>query len=159
MKTLILALIIGGFELLPVRAEAQTMRWTAFENLNDSLRKERRPLLIFIHTDWCKYCKMMEVKTFTDSTLVQTLNQHFYCLDLNAEQNKTLPFLNRKYRFKPSGVGTGVHELAEVLGKEKNQLTYPTTVIFNQNLQLQARIVGVRQAKELQQLAVNWQTR
>ena len=146
---LILLLIMGGFGLLQ-RAEAPTLRWTSFENLNDSLRKERRPLLVFIHTDWCKYCKMMEVKTFTDSSLVQTLNQHFYCLDLNAEQTKTLPFLNRQYRFKPSGVGTGLHELAEILGTEKGRLTYPTTVFFNQNLQLQARVLGVLSPQQIQ---------
>ena len=146
MKTLILALTFSTFGLLPMQAKAQTLRWTAFENLSDSLRKERRPLLVFIHTDWCKYCKMMEVRTFSDSALVQTLNQHFYCLDLDAEQNKTLVFLNRKYRFKPSGVGTGVHELAEVLGKEKGKLTYPTTVVFDQNLQLRARNVGFLEA-------------
>ena len=147
-RLLIFWLIVSSFGLLPV-AKAQNLRWTSFENLNDSLRKERRPLLVFIHTDWCKYCKMMEVKTFADSALARTLNQHFYCLDLDAEQTKTLLFLNRKYRFKPSGVGTGLHELAEILGTEKGRLTYPTTVVFNQNLQLQARKTGVLEADYL----------
>lgn len=132
--------------------EAQTLQWTSFEHLTDSLRKERRPLLVFIHTDWCKYCKMMEVKTFTDPIVISTLNRNFYCLDLNAEEARTLTFLNKKYKFKPSGVNTGIQELAEILGTENGKLSYPTTVFFDQNLQVQHRIVGVLEAKQLREL-------
>ncbi|MEZ4900769.1 MAG: thioredoxin family protein [Spirosomataceae bacterium] len=151
-KTLYIFLI-GVFVLQPCFVEAQTtLRWTSFENLNDSLRKERRPLMVFIHTDWCKYCKMMEVKTFADTVIAKKLNQKFYCLDLNAEDKQTLLFLNKKYKFKPSGVATGVHELAELLGSEKGKLTYPTTVFFDQNLQLNARVVGVIDSQKLQSI-------
>lgn len=152
MKKGILILFMAWFGLTVVQVEAQTLQWTSFEHLNDSLRKERRPLLIFIHTDWCKYCKMMEVKTFTNPELVKLLNKHFYCLDLNAEQAKTIPFLNRTYKFKPSGVNTRIHELAELLGSEKGRLTYPTTVFFDENLQLQSRVVGALEAKQILQL-------
>ncbi|AEI48084.1 thioredoxin family protein [Runella slithyformis] len=152
MKKLGLIVCLAWFGLTAVRAEAQTVQWTSFEHLNDSLRKERRPLLIFIHTDWCKYCKMMELKTFTEPGLAQKLNQQFYCLSLNAEEAKTILFLNRTYTFKPTGVNTGIHELAELLGREKGRLTYPTTVFFDQNLQLLSRVVGALDAARLQQL-------
>lgn len=152
MKTIGLIVFFGWFGLTAVRLEAQTVQWTSFEDLNDSLRKERRPLLIFIHTDWCKYCKMMELKTFTAPELAKKLNQQFYCLSLNAEQAKTIPFLNKKYTFKPTGVNTGVHELAELLGTEKGRLTYPTTVFFDQNLQLLSRVVGALDAGRLHRL-------
>ena len=152
MKRAIFILFCAWFGLYSVGVEAQTLQWTSFENLNDSLRKERRPLLIFIHTDWCKYCKMMEVKTFTNPELVKILNREFYCLDLNAEEARTIPFLNRKYKFKATGVNTGVHELAELLGTEKGRLTYPTTVFFDQNLQLLSRVAGALDAKQLQQI-------
>lgn len=156
MRKAVAILVFCWFGLHNLKVEAQTLQWTSFEHLNDSLRKQRRPLMIFIHTDWCKYCKMMEVKTFTDPVIVNTLNKNFYCLDLNAEDIRTLTFLNRKYKFKPSGVNTGVQELAEMLGTEKGRLSYPTTVFFDQNLQVQHRIVGVLEAKKLQQLlAVN----
>ncbi|MFN3378767.1 MAG: thioredoxin family protein [Runella zeae] len=133
-------------------AKAQAVQWTSFEHLSDSLRKERKPLLVFIHTDWCKYCKVMETKTFKEPLLADALNKDFYCLSLNAEETKSLVFLNRKYKFKPTGVNTGIHELAEVLGTEQGKLTFPTMVLFDQNLQLQGRIVGVMAAKQLQQL-------
>jgi thioredoxin-related protein len=148
----IVILIFSWFGLYPLEVEAQTIQWTSFDNLTDSLRKQRRPLLIFIHTDWCKYCKMMEMKTFTDPLVVSTLNRDYYCLDLNAEEARTLTFLNKKYKFKPSGVNIGVQELAEILGTENGKLSYPTTVFFDQNLQIQNRMVGVLDAKQLQRL-------
>ena len=152
MKKGFILLIFCWFGLQSLEIEAQTLQWTSFDNLTDSLRKERRPLLVFIHTDWCKYCKMMEMKTFTDPVIVSTLNRHFYCLDLNAEEARSLTFLNKKYKFKPSGVNTGVQELAEILGTENGKLSYPTTVFFDQNLQVQHRIVGVLEAKKLSQM-------
>ncbi len=144
--------MFSWFGLHSFNVEAQTLQWTSFEHLTDSLRKERRPLLVFIHTDWCKYCKMMEVKTFTDPIVVSMLNKNFYCLDLNAEEARTLTFLNKKYKFKPSGVNTGVQELAEILGTENGKLSYPTTVFFDQNFQIQSRMVGFLEAKQLRQL-------
>ncbi|MFN8348443.1 MAG: thioredoxin family protein [Spirosomataceae bacterium] len=152
MRKLVAILIFSWVGLCRSEVKAQTLRWTSFEHLTDSLRKERRPLLIFIHTDWCKYCKMMEMKTFSDPAVVQALNNRFYCLDLDAEEARTLPFLNKSYRFKPSGVNTGIQELAEVLGAENGKLSYPTTVFFDQNLQLQSRRVGVLEAKQLRQV-------
>lgn len=147
-KRLTIALIVL-FGLLGVRTQAQTNLWTSFEDLTDSLRKERRPVLVFIHTDWCTYCKMMELRTFSDATVASKLQEKFYCVRLNAEETQPITFLQRTYKFKPTGVKTGVHELAQVLGTEKGKLSYPTTVFFDQNLQLQARMVGALEAKRL----------
>jgi len=35
-------------------------------NKVDSLQKvEQRPMIVFIHTNWCKYCQMMAKSSFT----------------------------------------------------------------------------------------------
>ena len=149
MKKRIWIALFGLFGLLAVESQAQTNLWTSFEDLTDSLRKERRPVLVFIHTDWCTYCKMMELRTFLDATVASKLQEKFYCVRLNAEETQSITFLQRTYKFKPTGVKTGVHELAQVLGTEKGKLSYPTTVFFDQNLQLQARMVGALEAKRL----------
>lgn len=150
MKKRVWIALFGLFGLLAVEAQAQTNLWTSFEDLTDSLRKERRPVLVFIHTDWCTYCKMMDLRTFSDATVASKLQGKFYCVRLNAEETQPLTFLQRTYKFKPTGVKTGVHELAQVLGTEKGKLSYPTTVFFDQNLQLQARVVGALEAKRLE---------
>ena len=150
MKKYFWIALFGLFWLLAVESQAQTLRWTSFEHLTDSLRKERRPMLVFIHTDWCTYCKMMEVRTFANPQVVTKLQESFYCVRLNAEESQPITFLQRTYKFKATGVKTGVHELAEVLGTENGKLRYPTTVFFDQYLQLQGRMVGAIDVKQLE---------
>ena len=130
------------FIFISLQTEAQTLRWTSFENLKDSLRQKTKPLMIFIYTDWCKFCKMQENITFNDLQLIELLNQKFYCLSLNAEENKEIIFLNKSYKFKSTGANTGVHALAELLGKANGIVSYPTTVFLNDRLQISHRMIG-----------------
>lgn len=118
------------------------VNWISFEHLADSIRKQPKPVLIFIHTDWCKYCAMQENNTFTNIALVTKLNTDFYALKLNAEEKKEIVFLNRIYRYQPSGNGTGYHQLAELLGTENGKLIFPTIVFLSNSLALISRIQG-----------------
>ena len=124
--------------LLVAKVKSQAMVWTAFENLNDSLRKERRPLLIFVYTDWCKFCKMQEQTTFSDTTVINRLRSKFYCLKLNAENKSEIIFLNRTYSPKSSGY----HELTEYFCLVKGQITFPSTLFFNKELSLKENVPG-----------------
>lgn len=108
-------------------SKAQTISWTDFESLGDSLRQTPKPLLIFVKAKWCKYCKMQENSTFKDKKLQKVLNENFYCLKLDAESTKTIKFLNRTYQSSQ----TAYHQLAEYLAKSKGEVTLPTTLIFD----------------------------
>jgi thioredoxin-related protein len=128
---------------------AQNLRWTSFANLNDSLRAKRKPLLVFIHADWCNYCKMQEQNTFRDSVLTSALQGDFYCLRLNAEERSELRFLNRTYRYRSHGAGVGRHELAEYLALEQGALSLPATVLLDRDLRVFSRLRGFQSAGDL----------
>ena len=130
-----LALVVLSLGL-PVFAQ---IKWTEFEHLNDSLRQEAKPILVFIHAEWCAYCKLQENETFTRPAVVQKLNQEYYCLKLDAEGQEDITFLGRPYRFVSTGYRTGQHELAQLLGAIDEQLTLPTTLVLSEGLQLQWR--------------------
>lgn len=134
---------------LSVSAQSQTLAWTPFTELNEKLRENPKPILVFIHTDWCKYCLMQEKNTFTDPEIVDYLNEQYYCLKLNGETKESLRFLNRNYSYISTGAGTGQHQLAELLGKKEGVLTYPTTVILSNSFQLQARESGFLDKNQL----------
>ncbi|MEM7571651.1 MAG: thioredoxin family protein [Bacteroidota bacterium] len=126
--------------LLSVAATASAqLNWTSFEHLNDSLRQEARPLLIFIHADWCAYCKRQESEVFAGPAVVQKLNTDYYCLKLDAEGREALRFMGRSYQFISTGYETGQHELAQFLGSEDGQLSLPTTLVLDKSLQLKWR--------------------
>ena len=129
-----LFIIVVGF----LSAQNQ-INWTSFDDINDSLRKEAKPVLVFIHTDWCKYCKMQENTTFKDVEVVQELNNFYYCIRLDAEVSDSIFFLGRVY----DNSLNSYHELANFLGKINGKLSFPTTVVLDASLQLTERIIGL----------------
>jgi thioredoxin-related protein len=141
---ILLGLLVGGM------LGAQSLHWTSFADLNDSLRARRKPLLIFIHADWCKFCKMQEQNTFGDSALVAALQRDFYCLRLNAEEQNEIRFLNRAYRYRSHGAGVGRHELAEFLAMDEGEMSLPTTVLLDWELRVHERMKGFLSAKDIE---------
>lgn len=127
---------------LPNSLLSQELNWTSFEELVELQRKEARPLMVFIHADWCKFCLMQENNTFSDKEIAEYLNEHYYVLKLNGESKEAIRFLGREYSYTSSGVGTGQHQLAELLGKINGTLSYPTTVILSPEFQLKGRENG-----------------
>lgn len=133
-KTLVLlVLLCSGLQL-----HAQTVQWTAFADLPDSLRRAPKPVLLFIHTDWCKYCALQDHNTFQNKQVSEKINGNFYALRLNAESRDALTFLNRSYE----GAQDGYHELAEMLAKKDGQVIFPTTILLSEKLQLRERWSG-----------------
>lgn len=118
-------------------SKAQDINWVTFDELPNLSQQDAKPIMVFIHTDWCRYCLMQEQKTFKDSIVVADLNENYYCVKLNAETDSTISFLNRDY----SANGYN-HTLSWVLGAQDNQLSFPTTVILSPQYKLTNRWVG-----------------
>ncbi len=116
--------------LISIVANAQLER-TSFEALEEKMQEEPRPVLVFIHTNWCKFCKMMEKRTFQDEEVVDLLNENFYFVALDAEQEKDIPFRGKTFEYVPNGPNTGLHELAWQLGEINGQIGYPTLTMLN----------------------------
>ncbi|MEJ6982454.1 thioredoxin family protein [Pedobacter sp. P351] len=104
-----------------------------FEQLGKLQVIEKKPVLVFIQTDWCKYCNQMKQSLKKDQLSTEILNQKFYVVYFNAEERRTISFAGREFRFKPTGATTGVHELAEALGTIDGSLSYPTLCFLNEN--------------------------
>lgn len=98
----------------------------------DSLQKiEKRNVLVFIRTDWCRYCQSMEHAAFKDKEIIGLLNEQFWFADLNAEERQDIVFNGHLFQYKPTGNNTGIHELAEQLGTINGQLSYPALCILD----------------------------
>lgn len=105
----------------------------SFEVVDTLQQLEQRPVMVFIHTDWCRFCAAMKTETFTNNTLVELLNEHFYFIDFDGEATTTVVFDGRTFHYKPTGANTGVHELAEALGSINGKLAYPALRIMTPN--------------------------
>jgi thioredoxin-related protein len=123
------AVLISQFSFAQIKT-------VAFQQL-DSLQKiEKRPVMVFLHTSWCKYCGAMKNTTLKNTEVVNLLNQKYYFVSLDIEERKAIPFRGHTFHYKPTGANTGVHELAEQLGTINGQLAYPGLCFLNSDFEI-----------------------
>ncbi len=134
------------------RAVIAQMKWTSFEHLSDSMRAHPKPVMVFIYTDWCKFCALQKKNTFTDPQVIKATNASVYALKLNAESKDDIEFLGRTYRYVATGATTGEHQLARLLGEHRGQLSYPTTVWLTPQFKVAGRMPGFVDAATLLKL-------
>lgn len=120
---------------LPLSGFAQLESYTFSEV--DSLQKvSQKNTVIFIHTDWCKYCQTMKNSSFKDKEVVNLLNENFWFAELMAEEKEDIAFNGHTFEYKPTGSNTGIHELAEQLGTVDGKVSYPTLCILNPDYEI-----------------------
>ena len=135
MKEKLLILLFVGCFQYPTFSFAQ-LKTVQFEQI-DSLQKiEKKTVLIFIHTDWCKYCQAMKSTTFKDKQIIEQLNNNFYFIDFNAEEKRAVVFNKHTLKYKPTGQNTGIHQLAEQLATVDNKVSYPTLCFLNADFEI-----------------------
>ncbi len=129
--------LLFGYPTQGAFTQSSTLMKYEFEQVDSLFSEEERPLAVFIHTDWCRYCKNMEHTTFQKKEVVDLLNQDFYFISLNAEkEERTINFRGYPFKYRPNGRDLGVHSLAEALGTIDGELTYPAFVVLNKNYEI-----------------------
>lgn len=129
-KKNIIFLIMIAVILLPLSAFSQLHTYS-FAQLDSLQKTEKKNIVVFIHTDWCRYCQLMKNTTFKDEKVVKLLKEKFLLADLNAEEKQDIIFNGHTFKYKPTGSDTGLHELAEQLGAINGKVSYPTLCILN----------------------------
>lgn len=125
---------------------------TDFENLDSLQKKNPRPVVVFLHTHWCKYCEAMKNTTFIDERVVDRLNSDYYFISFNGESKRDINFLGYTFKYQPSGNDTGIHELAEQLGSKNGAVVYPTIVFLNNQYEILYQHDGYVNANDLSRI-------
>ncbi|MEW7292656.1 thioredoxin family protein [Aquimarina sp. 2304DJ70-9] len=123
-----------------------------FESIEQTVDKDPKFIIIFIHTDWCMYCKSMENSTFKNPEIINKLNNDFYFISFNAENQETVFFREREFKYIPNGKKTGVHQLAIELGMINNKISYPTLTILNDKYEIVFQHSSYLNTKQLNQI-------
>jgi len=74
----------------------------------------------------------MEETTFKNPAVKKLLTTKFYFISIDAEEKKDIVFNGKVFKFKPTGIRTGIHDLAEQLGTIKGNVTYPAVCFLNE---------------------------
>ena len=144
-------LLFISFCFLVLSFNAQEINWITFEELPVKMREKKKPVVIFVYTDWCKYCKMQESITFTNDSVINKLN-NYYAIKFNAETTASVVFLGKTYKFVSIGLNTGEHELAIFLTNQNGSNVYPSTIVFDDKFQLKKSMFGYQSAQKIKQL-------
>ena len=128
---------------------AQNLKTYSFEEVDSLQLQEPKPLFIDIYTDWCRYCVLMDERTYADTEVIEILNDQFYFIKLNAESKDSIFFNGHTFRYIPNGIKTGTHELARALGSINNVLSYPTFTIMNKDREIIGQHNSYLTAKQL----------
>jgi thioredoxin-related protein len=121
----------------------------SFEEVAELSKENPKPIVVFIHTSWCKYCTIMENSTFKNQEVVTLLNSAFYFISFDAETKNTITFNNYNFKFKPKGQNTGIHELATALATIDNEVVYPTITILDSDYSILFQKHSFQNAEEL----------
>ncbi|MDF2518323.1 MAG: hypothetical protein K0R59_3619 [Sphingobacterium sp.] len=114
----------------------ERINWVSFEQLDSLLAGAPRETLIFIHTDWCSYCRKMEREIFTKQDLATTINKRYYAVKLDAESVQQISFDQSLWKAKSSRKRTGqYHPLALQLLQGK-QMVFPSILRFDSGFRL-----------------------
>lgn len=128
-------LLLALVYCLPQLILAQSHAYT-FEQIDSLQKVDKRNVVVFIYTDWCRYCHAMKNTSFKNDKIKDLLKEQFWFAELNAEVNQEILFNGNKFKYKPSGINTGVHELAEQLGTIDGKLSYPALCILNADYEI-----------------------
>ncbi|MCI4669100.1 MAG: thioredoxin family protein [Bacteroidia bacterium] len=108
----------------------------SFQEVDSLMKVAPKPILVFLHADWCKYCQGMKKTTFQDEKVKTKLKSDFYFISFNGESKEDVVFSGHRFRYQPSGAGTGEHQLAKQLGEVDGELAYPTLVVLNDKYEI-----------------------
>lgn len=138
----------------PLSVFAQLQNYQ-FEQIDSLQKVEPRPVIVFIHTTWCRYCVAMMQTTFKDKSIITELNKKHYLVLLDAEAKQDIFFNNHLFKFKATGNNTGSHELAEQLALINGHIAFPAICILNPKTEIIFQQSSYLSSADLKQILNN----
>jgi thioredoxin-related protein len=108
----------------------KTITWLNPKEGFSSGVSEKKKSLVFINPSWCNSCKVMKATTFSDTSYVKFLNEHFTLIDFNPDATDTIFFKGQTFT-NPKTQQFPFHQLAFAL--ENNALSFPSLIVLDEH--------------------------
>ena len=134
-----------------IGVQAQEINWMSMNQALEAQKKEPKKIFMDAYTVWCGPCKMLDKNTFSNSDVIEYVNENYYPVKFNAEGNEEINFKgqvfkNPQYDPEKKKRRNSPHQLARAI-----QITgYPSLVFFDEEANLIAPVAGYRTPKQLE---------
>jgi thioredoxin-related protein len=148
MKKMFFALlfVLGG---LAVQAQESELKWMSIDEALAAQKKNPKPIMMDVYTDWCGPCKYLDKTTFQDPKFVEYVKANYYPVKFNGEGTSEVNYKGKKYAnpgFDPNRKGrNSVHEFTMFLQVQG----YPSVYVLDKAGEVKSPLVGYRTSDEL----------
>jgi thioredoxin-related protein len=123
------------------------IHWLTLDEAQVKMKEAPRKLYMDVYTDWCGWCKKMDKTTFENPDVIKYMNEKFYAVKFNAEQQQDVRFLGKIYSYQAE---QRCNELAaQLMG---GRMSYPTSIIMMENFQNPQPIPGYQDVRTIEML-------
>jgi len=137
-KTLLLtvALFVATMGFSQRQSLIPPVNWFSFEDAL-MLNAERaayglptKKIFVDVYTDWCGWCKRMDVTTFAHPVIAEKLNRDWIPVKLNAERTDTVVINGQMFVNENPRASRSSHQLAQVL--LNGNMGYPSYALIDE---------------------------
>ena len=106
-----------------------------------------KKMYIDFYTSWCGWCKKMDKTTFQDPAIISIMNKYYHPVKFNAEMSQPIDFNGHTFVNPNPGKTRSTHQFAASI--LEYQLSYPSYVVLDENLQRSVIYKGYLQVDDL----------
>ncbi|MBI1183005.1 DUF255 domain-containing protein [bacterium] len=151
LKTLVFLALCTVLSSARMPAANGEIEWMSLSEAQQRIQQKPKKIFVDLYTDWCGWCTVMDRNVFSHPVIQEKMEKYFYAVKFNAEKEDSLRFNGELYKLLPRG-GRPLHQWAKKYGSTPQGLSYPTTIYFNESLQLLQTIPGYHDAHTMEMI-------
>ena len=128
--------------------EVKSINWVSLQEAFELAEESPKKIIVYLHTDWCGYCKRMNEITFQNPIIIDIINEQYYPVKFNGETIDTIKYRGVEYINRTEGRRGAPHDFT--LALLQNKVGYPAFSFFDEELNVIFAVKGFHNPKKFE---------